>query len=481
MQLPTLTKTERQRCYLDPVEFQRVALGRRLWGAQRQMLRALETKRHIAVKGCHSSGKTFAAAGAVLWWLTRHQTGKVITTAPTMRQVKLMWSEIALARNSSNIVFPEPSVVGLKISEERYGLGISSSRGVNIQGFHGSHVLIIADEAPGIEQDIWDSIEGIRSGGQVTLLELGNPTISSGHFFDNFGRGRAACECITISAFDSPNLAGLTMEQLLELPDDQLDISPWPLLIQRRWVKDRWQRWGPNNPRFVSRVLGEFPTQAERAVFSLEWIERARREPTELELARANGSLIQVGIDVAGPGDDETAGCARVNGIVIARQAWPDKDPRGAVMRWLHQLRVSSGYQLGTVVVDIVGIGYNFGLHLADLGFEVMGFNAGYAAMDREQFINAKAEAYFRRRDMYRENYVSHLSAALDEETEAQLSAIEYEETSRGLIKIESKEDARKRGVTSPDRAEAEVMAFCQVVPRQQRVELGSIYQISPI
>src|SRR5258707_8416581 len=111
---PTLTKTERQRTYLDPVEFQRVALGRQLWGVQRQMLRALETKRHIAVKGCHSSGKTFAAASAVLWWLTRYQTGKVITTAPTMRQVKLMWSEIAVARNASNIIFPEPSVVGLK-------------------------------------------------------------------------------------------------------------------------------------------------------------------------------------------------------------------------------------------------------------------------------------------------------------------------------------------------------------------------------
>jgi hypothetical protein len=58
---------------------------------------------------------------------------------------------------------------------------------------------------------------------------------------------------------------------------------------------------------------------------------------------------------------------------------------------------------------------------------------------------------------------------------------VEYRELPRGQIQVEPKEDARKRGVQSPDRAEAEVIAFCRVVPRQQTVTWTGEYQISPI
>lgn len=478
---PTITNRQRRQAFLDPVKFQQVALQRRLWNTQKRILRAIDTRSNIAVKGCHASGKTFTAAGAVPWWLTKHKTGKVITIAPTLRQVKLMWGEISLALKQSRIAYPEPSSVGLKLADDRYAIGISSSRGVNIQGFHGSDILVIADEAPGIEADIWEAVEGIRAGGKVTVLELGNPTVPSGHFYENFTRGRNHCECVTISAFDSPNLEGVTVEQLLTMTEDQLDWSPWPLLTQRRWVKDRYERWGPTNPRYVSRVLGEFPSQSEHSVFDVSWIERAKREPTPEELLRAQGNYVQVGIDVAGPGDAETAAVARVNGIKIARQAWPDKDPRGAVLRWISALKATCGYEVRYVVVDIAGIGYGFALHLADNGMPVIGFNAGYRAVDPEKYTNAKAESYFRLRDMYRDNYISHMPGTLDEECEAQLSAIEYRETSRGLVQIEPKDEARKRGVMSPDRAEAEMMAYCAITPREQRVEFGQWQEISPI
>ncbi len=425
----------------DPAEFQRIILGRKLWETQRRICQAIATKPHVAVKSCHASGKTYNASGLPLWWLSRFQQGIVINTAPTMRQVKLLWDEIALARKGSLIAFPEPSSVGMKLNEDRYALGISSSRGVNIQGFHGKKVLLIADEAPGINQDIWDAIEGIRAGGDVTLLELGNPTIPSGHFYENFTRGRASCECITISAFDTPNLAGLTIETLLELPDHELDYAPWPFLIRRRWVKDRYLRWGPNHPMYQARVLGEFPTQSDYAVFALAWIERSRREPTEDEMKRSRGCVIQVGIDVAAGGDAETTACARVNGIIIAREAWAHPDP--PVSRWLGNLQARAGYPIGPVVIDTTGVGHYLGLALAS-EFTVYGFKAGGEAMDKEQFLNAKAEAYFRLREMYKENYVSHLPAALDEETEAQLSTIEFREQLNGKVMIETKDAARR-------------------------------------
>jgi hypothetical protein len=112
---------------------------------------------------------------------------------------------------------------------------------------------------------------------------------------------------------------------------------------------------------------------------------------------------------------------------------------------------------------------------------KIRGFKAGGAPMDSEQLVNAKAEAYFRLREMYEQNYIRHLPDALDEETEAQLSAIEFREQLNGRVMIESKEQARKRGVPSPDRAEAESMAFCRVIPRVQQVTFAGLEQISPI
>jgi phage terminase large subunit len=479
-----MTATERKHSFSDPVQFQEGILRRRLWEAQRRIAIAAATKRATAVKGCHGAGKTFIVSGTVLHHLTNYPRGKVFTVAPTLRQVKLMWEEIELARRGGKIGFPECSSTGLRISEERYGLGFSAGKGVNAQGMHGEDVLIILDETPGIQADVMDAIEGIRMAGRVRMLMLGNPVVPSGPFYDAFTTGRASTECITISAFDTPNLqheAGrpFTIAELEAMSEEELSDSPFPALTSRFGVLDRYRRWGPGNPRYISRVLGEFPSQSEHAVFDLAWIERARREPSEQEIERAKGSLLQVGIDVAGPGDAETAGCARVNGIIVARAHWADKDPRGAVSRWLSNLR--SRFPIAAVVVDVVGIGYNFALHLADQNYPVFGFNAGGAAMDNEHFINAKAEQYFRLRDMMRENYVCHAEGTLDEECEAQLSGLEYKETSRGLIQIEPKEEARKRGLPSPDRAEAKMMAFCRVQPRSVEIDMTDRSGISPV
>lgn len=472
---------------IDPLLFTEHYLCRKLWAKQKEIVRSVYANRLTAVKGCHASGKTHAAAGLPLHWTSRHKQGKVFTTAPTMRQVKTFMAEVALARRQSRVphFWPEPSTIGFKIDEERIAFGASSSAGVNIQGLHGQDVLIIADEAPGIMPDIWDAIEGIRAGGRVHMLELGNPVIPSGHFFDSFTRSRAIYNPISISAFDTPNLQledgsrPLTLEELMTLPDERLDFAPLPFLITRRWVAERYKAWGPTHPKFKSRVLAEFPSQSPYSVFALEWIEAAKRDPTPTELRMAERlRTIQVGIDVAGAGDDETALCARVGGIILRQEAWPDADPRGAVCRVLNELKSHPLYRLGPVCVDITGIGYNFALHLADQGFEVFGFQAGSKPIDPAQFVNKKAEGYFAAREYFKQGGISGLT---DEECEAQLTTIQYRETSKGLTEIESKEDMRKRGVPSPDRAEALIMSLVRVIPQQTTVVYDQEYQISAI
>ena len=474
----TVSDEEFRQSIQDPVAFQRSWLKRSLWKKQREIAQSIRDNDLTAVKGCHASGKTHVAAGMPLWWLAAHKRGKVLTTAPTIRQVKLMWEEIALARRESWLpqVFPEPGILGMKIDEGRYAMGASSSRGVNMQGFHGSDVLIIADEAPGIETDIWDAIEGIRAGGRVRVLQLGNPVIPSGHFFESFNRGRSITNCISISAFDTPNLQHeterrpLTIEELMTMSEDRIAYAPVPSLVTRSWVRERHKVWGPDHPKYKSRVLAEFPSQSPYSVFHLEWIEKAKREATEEEIKRGANSVIQVGIDVAGAGSDETALCARVDGMILCQHAWPDPDPRGPVSRLLGELSHHPRYRLGAVVVDCVGIGYNFALHLADQGFPVHGFQAGGRAQQDGLYTNAKAEAYFYAREYFRHGWISGLA---DEECEAQLTTIQYVENSRGKTEIESKEDMRKRGVPgSPDRAEALILAFSRFVPQTQHVDI---------
>ena len=493
----------RARSFTDPAEFQRVWLNRHLTEVQKQILHSVATNPLTAVKGCHASGKTFDAAGLPLWWITRHQQSKALNTAPTLRQVKGFWNEIAIARKHSNLIsiLPEPTTTGLKISDERFAFGASSSRGVNMQGLHSPNVLIIIDEAPGVPPDIWDAIEGIRSGGNVHVLALGNPVVPAGEFFDAFHRGRKIWNCISISAFDTPNLQHevtkepLTIEDLMTMTPDRLAIgsdpkSPFHALIQRAWVKERYLAWGPTHPKYLSRVLAQFPTQADNAVFSLAWIEGAKREPNETDLKHAAAQTIQVGIDVAGAGSDETVLVARVGGIILELHAWADPDPRGPVLRVLGRLKHHPLYRLGMVVVDTIGIGYNFALHIVDNGFDVFGFIAGAKPVDSTMFRDQKAEATWTAREAFRTGYVCGLGTQSnengpevpEEETEAQLSTMLYRETSRGLTEIIPKDEMLKlHGIGSPDRAEALIMAFAHIQVAHRQEVYDEPYQISPV
>jgi hypothetical protein len=458
----------------DPAHFASDILGSTLWRRQRDIMRAVATKPLVAVKACHASGKTYQAARLAVFWLTRFPEGKVINTAPSWRQVRLMWGEIRLALAQSQIAFPETSATELRITDANYIQGISTNEAVKFQGIHGRNILIIADEAPGIRADIWDAIEGVRAGGDVHVLMLGNPVIPSGYFFNAFARGRAIWDTFTISAFDTPNFAGVTMEQLLAMSDEELAYSPSPYLVTRRWVKERALAWGQTHPMFRARVLGEFPSQSDQSVFSLEVIERAKRDPTAQEIELLKTSRIQIGIDVAGPGKDETTVAVRSGGHILETHAFADADPRGRVAQVVSKWHRTG--RLNWVLVDVIGIGYNFALHLADLGFPVVQFNAGHRPIDAERFTNLKAEAYWQLREHMESGAISGLN---DLETEAQLSGILYRPTSSGRTEIESKEEARKRGQRSPDRAEALVLAFYKIIFREQTVVYGERKVIS--
>ena len=456
---------------MDPVQFARVVLRHKTWSVQDRILRAISQKRRVAVKACHASGKSYSAAEVALWWITRFQNGIVITTAPSWNQVeKVLWGQNILPFiAAAKLRYPEPTLTELRMSPTRYAMGLSTNQGVRFQGFHG-RILIIIDEAPGVDAGIWEAIEGIRAGGDVRVLALGNPTVPGGPFHEAFTNQRSGWHTVTISAFDVPNLAGCKLEypdpndadstivlgdpngiDLRELSARELDRNVLPYLTTRRWVLERFHEWGPENSRFQSRVLGRFPLQAEDALLSLAWLEAAQIR----ELPAAD-EPIKAGLDVAGPGEDETCLYVRQGPRILKMKAWHDPDPRGQVLAELAPLRE----ELAQVNVDTAGIGYYLAKHLEDHGLPVVGVNVGESPNDSERYLNLKAELYWGLRDRIEDGDMAGL---IDETTIGQLASIRYKHNARGQVVIESKEDARKRGVKSPDRAEALMLAFAHV------------------
>ena len=301
--------------------------------------------------------------------------------------------------------------------------------------------------------------EGMRPTPQMVreaLFSILGNAVPGRPFYDIFATDAPGWRRFTIDAFDTPNLRGVSLADLLAAGGSDLAVAERPYLVTRQWVLDRYREWGEDHPLWQSRVRGQFPTQADDALISLSWLERANQPQTWTD----DGGKLLVGIDVAGPGEDETVVCVQQDNQILVMQAFPQPDARGPVLallrEWLHQ-------GIARVNVDEAGNGWYFLQHLKETlpqSVVVNGVNVGEKPTTNdaaEQYVNLKAELYWSLRERFRDGTISGLT---DQMALAQLAGLRYEHDARGRIKIESKEDARKRGVKSPDRAEAIMLAF---------------------
>lgn len=455
----------------DPVAFSRSVLGVDPWRVPEQILSDVAHPRaRVAVKACHASSKTHTSAQLVLWWAWRG--GLAVTTAPTWTQVEdVLWTEIH--KLYQNARFP----LGGELLRTEYrgptggvAMGISTDQGVRFQGFHG-RVLLVLDEATGIRPDIFEAAEGIAAGGDVRFLYLGNPTASGTPFAALFEGSAPGVTLHTINAFDTPNLQGLDLTALLALPDHELDQNVRPYLVTRRWVRDRYLEWGEDSPLWQSRVLGEFPDQGEDALIARSLVALALRRTLDVPPA----TPFCAGLDVAGPGDDETALAIRQGGRVVAQHAWHEGDT-GRLIGSIRQALEPYADHLGAFCVDATGIGWHLAGALKSLlpSLPVVPVNVGARSSAPHRFANLKAELYW----LLREFFVQEaIAGPFDATTQAQLASLRWHTNLRGLIEIEHKDQLRARGVPSPDRAEALVLAFAShalTPPPKAGVRFGS-------
>ncbi|MCE2464784.1 MAG: hypothetical protein J4G01_01695 [Dehalococcoidia bacterium] len=118
------------------------------------------------------------------------------------------------------------------------------------------------------------------------------------------------------------------------------------------------------------------------------------------------------------------------------------------------------------VVIDEIGIGAGVVDRLKEQGYSVQGVNVGTAALDHEHFANLRAESYWDLRQLLLDGCVA---LPRDNELVGQLAALKYSFNSMGKVLIESKGDMRRRGVPSPDKADALMLAF---LAKRRKVQL---------
>ncbi len=422
-------------------------LGGTLWEMQERVLEAVRDHTRVAVRSCNGSGKTYAAAYTVLWWLMCFGDALVITTAPTDHQVRdILWREIRRAyRGHEELIDGRLLRTSLELGDKHYANGLSTNTPDRFQGFHADNILFVVDEAPGVREEIFDAIEGSMTSARARMLLLGNPTARRGTFYEAFHSRRELWHTIHISAFDTPNLTA-----------DEIVLAG---LVTPKWVADAAVNWGESSPMYQVRVLGEFPSDSEDTLIPLKLIEESAERWKRGEAAEGDeDEPLEIGVDVARYGSDKTVLCTRRGQRVLSIESFGRQD---TMVTTGHVARAIEEGKPAAVRIDEIGIGAGVVDRLKELGHKmVVGVNVSTRASRPDHFANLRAELYDGLRRRFEEG---RIAIPDDRELIGQLAALRYQFTSSGQMKLEEKDDLRRRGHPSPDRADALALAFGQV------------------
>lgn len=437
----------------DPTQWVQSKLGEFPWSRQRDILDSLRDNRKTAVQSCHGIGKSWLASRAAAWWIDGHPPGEamVISTAPSSHQTRaILWGELSKAHRRGGLAgyITRGQVPEWIIDGQVVGFGRKPADYVDqdeartqFQGIHARYLLVVLDESCGVPQWLWEATETLVTNEASRILAIGNPDDPSSHFAKMCAPG-SGWNVIQVSAFDTPNFTGEAVPEILR-----------ESLVSRLWVDERRNEWGEDSPLYVSKVLGEFPDVSDDVIISPRLITAAHNCDRSGYAITDRGRL---GMDIAEFGKDETAVYLNRGGMIRLRDAWRKQDVDVSRARVQVILEEDHGRE---IQIDVVGIGAGVVRPLANQGFRVVPFNGGERAHEPDRFVNRNAEAWW----AFREGLEAGL-IDLDPDDlvlASQLQSRRWKlDSSQRRIKLESKDDMAKRGIPSPDRADAAINAY---------------------
>jgi hypothetical protein len=424
----------------DPVAFAREVAGIEPDEWQVELLDAVAAPaiRRVSVRSGHGVGKSTAVALAAVWHVLMRVPSKTVVTAPTSSQLfDACFAEMKnvakrLKPPFDNLLELKSDRIELKSHPESTFISCRTSRAEQpeaLAGVHSPSVLLIADEASGIPSSVFEAASGSMSGHSATTILTGNPTRNTGFFYDTHNRLREDWYTMHVSCVDSPR-------------------------VSEDFVEDMKRRYGEDSPAYHVRVLGNFPPSEEDTVIPVSLIEHAMANDIKVH----EDTIAIWGLDVARQGGDASVLAKRQGPVIHPLTVWRNLDLMqltGAVKAEYDAMPPSK--RPAEIIVDSNGFGAGVLDRLRELGLPARGLNVSERAMAKDTYLNLRAELWFKMK-MYLEGM--DVSLPRDDALYAELAAPRYHFTSAGKLQVESKDSMKKRGVASPDRADAVALSL---------------------
>ncbi|SDO86215.1 terminase B [Selenomonas ruminantium] len=412
---------------------------------QEEALQAIGTKPRISVRSGHGVGKTAFEAWCVSWFLFTRPYPKIPCTAPTQQQLfDILWPEISKWLKRSPLLdelfeWQKTKVTMRAMPERWFATARTASKPENMAGFHEEHLLFICDEASGIDDGIYETIEGALTTSDAKLILCGNPTKNSGVFKRSFFEDRDLYWTKRVSCMDAARVSDEYSQRLIK-------------------------QYGMDSDVVRVRVLGEFPKAEPDGLIPLELVEAAMMRDAETDVDA--DVMLDVGADIARFGDDETIIVPRIGSKVLGLFHFTKQDLMttcGKLLNITKGMMKDYAKPFATIRVDDDGVGGGVTDRLREvilqdgLNIDVVACHNGGRANDKEHYANWVTEQWC---GLKQRLVDGDISLPQDDELAAQLSTRKYSVNSRDQIILEDKKSYKKRIHRSPDRADALVLAF---------------------
>ncbi|HEU4411671.1 MAG TPA: hypothetical protein VFS43_40890 [Polyangiaceae bacterium] len=452
----------------DPALFFEQALGLRVWSRQREILNLVRDakrglrKKRISTRSGHKVSKSTTFAGLAWWFPLFVDNCRVLLTSSSGPQVQhILWRDLGIMRRrAADRGIPlgghwhDLASSGVQFKNGNDILGRSTDEPENIAGWSGANLVVLADEASGIPDPIFEAIHGNMAGGGW-LFMFGNPTQNDGQFYRSHHGESDLWETVHISSEESPNVTGRE--------------PPVPGLATPEWVEEYRTKCAPDpdqHAEYKVRVKGEFAGQGLNNPVTLDRLVAAEKRWADTP---AEGPL-EVGLDVAREGDDTSVAAPRRGKKVLPLEPLPPGD--GKVVADHCVARVAKhkppGQDKIRVNVDAIGVGASAFDHLKRRkDVDAFAVNVSLAADDTEHHHNLRSQVYFAVGDFCAEGGALPPDPAM----RAEFLAHTFFFDAQGRYQLIKKEDVKKKIKRSPDRSEAVTLA----VYRPRRTSGGLI------
>lgn len=457
-------KLFQEKYFYDPVNFVKDCINlpknNEIADYQADALNGLANYYRFSIRSCHGVGKTALAAWAVNWFaLTRDgMDWKIACTASAWRQLtKFLFPEIhKWAR------YIKWDTVGRKPYNERTELlslslhlktgeafALASDNSALIEGAHAEQLLYIFDESKVVPDATWDSAEGAFSIGSCYWLAVSTPGEPIGRFYDIHSRK---------PGYEDWHARHVTMEEAIKAGR-----------MSQAWADQRKAQWGENSPVYKNRVLGEFATAGEDSVIPLDAVERSNQRWQELKDKDDFGELTHISVDVGRGGDPSVMGLRHGRAIKELRH-YNVADTMHIAGATAGMLKKSKEKELIVkAIIDIIGVGagvYDRLREDEDFSHNLIPFIASQKtnvvdSTGEVGFADLRSAGWWTLRDLL---IADEIDLPSDDKLTGDLTAPKWKLQSGGKIKVESKDDIRKRIGRSTDDGDAVMQAFAPVI-----------------